>query len=62
MVLLYPQFFFAGGSIGITKWGGGFRNIILGSGFGLGESSISEIIEWLQSRQQVRITHSRFVY
>ena len=35
----------AGGAIGITKWDEGIRNIIVGAGLGLGESSIGEIIE-----------------
>ena len=59
---LSAMFGFAGGAIGITKWGEGIRNIIVGAGLGLGESSISEIIEWWQSRQQTNMAYLRFAY
>ncbi len=59
---LSAMFGFAGGAIGITKWGEGIRNIIVGAGLGLGESSIGEIIEWWQSRQQTNMTYLRFAY
>ena len=59
---LSAMFGFAGGVIGITKWGEGIRNIIVGAGLGLGESSIGEIIEWWQSRQQTNMAYLRFVY
>lgn len=55
-------FGFVGGTIGITKWGEGFRNIIVGAGLGLGESSISEIIEWWRSRQQTSMAYLKFAY
>ena len=55
-------FGFAGGTIGITKWGEGFRNIIVDAGLGLGESSISEIIEWWRSRQQTSMAYLKFAY
>ena len=59
---LSAMFGFAGGAIGITKWGEGIRNIIVGAGLGLGESSIGEIIEWWQSRQQTNMAYLRFAY
>ena len=59
---LSAMFGFAGGAIGITKWGEGIRNIIVGTGLGLGESSIGEIIEWWQSRQQTNMAYLRFAY
>ena len=59
---LSAVFGFAGGAIGITKWGEGVRNIIVGAGLGLGESSIGEIIEWWQSRQQTNMAYLRFAY
>ena len=59
---LSAMFGFAGGAIGITKWGEGIRNIIVGAGLGLGESSIGEIIEWWQSRQQTSMAYLRFAY
>lgn len=59
---LSAMFGFAGGAIGITKWGEGIRNIIVGAGLGLGESSIGEIFEWWQSRQQTNMAYLRFAY
>ena len=59
---LSAMFGFAGGVIGITKWGEGFRNIIVGASLGLGESSISEIIEWWQSIQQTNMVYLRFAF
>lgn len=59
---LSAMFGFAGGVIGITKWGIGFRNIIVGASLGLGESSISEIIEWWQSIQQTNMVYLRFAF
>ena len=59
---LSAMFGFVGGTIGITKWGEGIRNIIVGAGLGLGESSIGEIIEWWQSRQQTSMACLRFAY
>ena len=59
---LSAMFGFAGGAIGITKWGEGIRNIIVGVGLGLGESSIGEIIEWWQSRQQTNMAYLRSAY
>lgn len=56
------MFGFAGGAIGITKWGKGIKNIIVGAGLGLGESSIGEIIEWWQSIQQTNMAYLRFAY
>ena len=40
----------------------GIRNLIVGAGLGLGESSIGEIIEWWQSRQQTNMAYLMFVY
>jgi hypothetical protein len=59
---LSVMFGFAGGAIGITKWGEGIRNLIVGAGLGVGESSIGEIIEWWQSRQQTNMAYLRFAY
>ena len=59
---LSAMFGFAGGAIGITKWGEGIRNIIVGAGLGLGESSIGEMIEWWQSRKQTNMAYLRFAY
>ena len=59
---LSAMFGFAGGAIGITKWGEGITNIIVGAGLGLGESSIGEIIEWRKSRQQTNMAYLRFAY
>ena len=59
---LSAMFGFAGGAIGIAKWGEGIRNIIVGAGLGLGECSIGEIIEWWQSRQRTNMAYLRFAY
>jgi len=59
---LPAMFGFAGGAIGITKWGKGIRNRIVGAGLGLGESSICKIIEWWQSSQQINMAYLRFAY
>ena len=59
---LSAMFGFAGGMLGITKWGEGIRNLIVGSGLSLGESSIGEIIEWWQSRQQTNMAYLKSVY
>lgn len=59
---LSAMFGFAGGAIGMTKWGEGIRNIIVGAGLGLGECSIGEIIEWWQSRQRTNMAYLRFAY
>lgn len=61
-VRLSAMFGFAGGAIGITKWGKGIRNIIVGTGLGLGESSIGEIIERWQSRQKTNMPYLRLAY
>jgi len=55
-------FGFAGGSIGITKFGEGIKNIFVGIGLGLGETSIGEIIEWIQSKQQTQTANLRLAY
>jgi len=59
---LPAMFGFAGGVIGITKLGKGIRNRIIGAGLGLAESSIGEIIESWQSRQQTNMAYLRFAY
>ena len=56
------MFGFAGGAIGITKLGKGIRNILVGAGLGLGESSIGEIIERWQSVKQTNMAYLRFAY
>ena len=56
---LAAVFSFAGGTIGITKWGERFRSILVGAGLGIGESSIGEIIEYLKSVSFARI---KFAY
>ncbi len=55
-------FGFVGGAIGITKWGEGFRNILVGAGLGISESSIGEIIEYLESVSSVCMARIKFAY
>ena len=55
-------FGFAGGAIGITKLGEGIRNILVSFGLNLGESSIGEIIEFLQSNRQSNKGYLKFSY
>ena len=59
---LSAMFGFAGGAIGTTKWGEGFRNILVGAGLGLGESFIGRIIEWWQNQQNANMAYLRFAY
>ena len=54
-VALSSAFGLAGGLIGVTKWGEGLENILIGAGLGLGEGSLGEINEWWQSRSQPKM-------
>ena len=48
-VLTSMAFGFAGGLVSPTSWGEGLKNVLIGIGLGLGESSVGEFIEIQQS-------------
>ena len=51
-----------GGAIGVSPtWGQGARSIFVGAGLGLGESTLGEIIDWIQSKRTQRNSHDLVV-
>lgn len=51
-VVISSSFGFIGGMVGTTSWGEGIRNIIMGSGLGVTEASIGEIIDYIESKSK----------